>query len=223
MFFAFPHTRARFQYAHIRFFEREFGLEYTKFENRRMQEVYQAKTHKLSEVSGYVVWLRRNKAFLIVPTLTSPEPSVFCEIPDWINLEIPPDRAFVVTKGKWGYKVARGVEPSASPIFTVDHYKVTRPDLGSIRPDSTYHDFREILFEGLADVYPEVQDLVAHSIISSPKTLDRLGGLTLSVYNESKATSRVLLAYLKRFLPKEFLRQQALPSFSRADRSQHKA
>ncbi len=117
-------------------------------------------------------------------------------------MEIPPDRAFVAAKGKWGYKVARVPEPSASPVFTVDHYRITRPDLESIKPDTTYRDFREILFEGLTDVYPEVQDLVAHSIVSSPKTLDRLGGLTLSVYNESKVTSRVLLAYLKRFLPR---------------------
>lgn len=197
----------------VRFLEREFGIEYTSYERKRLNDVYNAITARSKELSGYVVWLNRRKAFLIVPTLTSPQPKVFCEIPDWIEFDIPPNNAFITVKGSWQYrpKISADRNIVASKIFSVEKYEQTKPDIDSFKPDITYDDFREILFESLQNVDYYLQDLIAHSFVSSPKTINRLGGLTLSFYNESKGTSRHMLRHLRRYLPKELSLQHNYP------------
>jgi hypothetical protein len=208
--FSFPNSPKRYQYAPIRFFEREFGLEYTKFEYTRKLEIHTAKVEKSKEVAGYVVWVKRKNAFLIVPTLTSPEPYIYCEIPDWMDSETPPERSFIIAKGKWTYKTRfKEGGTVTTQIFIAEYYKTIKPDLQAIKPDIKYKDFKGILFDALQNVDDPVQDLVSHSLVSSPKALGRLGGITLSLYNESRGTSRHLLAHLRRFLPKEFLRPRA--------------
>ncbi len=201
-----------FQYTPIQFFEREYGIEYTKYEFSRMREVYEARSKKLSEVSGYVAWLRVPKMFLILPTLTSPNPCIICEISK--EMQVPLERAFIRAKGTWRCRGAKEIEAfnriilSAEEIFTVDHYEIMIPEIDQIKQDINYHDFKGILFDAWSNVDEPIQDLIAHSIVSSPKMFDRRGGLTLSLYNEFRiSVSKRLVAHLRRFIPTE-LRQQ---------------
>lgn len=191
-----------------RYFEREFGIEFAPFEWKRKEAIRKAIINLSNEIAGYVRWFPSRTGFLLVPTLTTAEPSIFCAIEPTSSrgrIELPPDRSFIVAKGKWTYWPNGTSNPSQR--FMIESYQVTKPDIGEIKPDLSYKDCKEILFEGLYVVDSALQDLVTHSFVSSPHALGRTGGLSLSLYNEydgdKRGQSRMLQKYLSGFLPED--------------------
>lgn len=189
-----------------RYFEREFGIEFTPYELRRKDDIRKALINKSKEVSGYVRWLPAPNGFLIMPTTTTADPHIACVIEPWSGINRPPERSFINAKGKWSYW-ARGYSDSTSQRFIVTSFEEMKPDLGEMKPDLRYHDFKEILFEGIFNVDAATQDFIAHSFVSSPTSLGRIGGLSLSLYNEYDRHKKagILQRYLLGFLPKEVL------------------
>jgi hypothetical protein len=124
-------------------------------------------------------------------------------------IERPPDRSFIHAKGMWQFS---GSGTSPLQRFAVSEFVVIKPDIGDMRPDITFHDFQEIVFEGLTvEKYRDdtLTELLAYNLISSPTSLGRAGGLTFSLYNEYDADKRgqswLIQKYLTRSLPKEVI------------------
>lgn len=188
-----------------RYFERELGVEFTPFEARRKKEIIEAKKRRAAEVTGYVKWLSPPGTLLLLPTMTTGEPNVLCHMP--FGTARPPDRSFVTAKGSWTYFIRDGNFGAPLLIFNIESYSTSKPDIAEIKPDITYKEFRGTLFDGLYDVDEAVQDFLAHSLVSSPTSLGRLGGLSVSLYNEyeGKRKSALLQGYIAAHIPQEVL------------------
>jgi hypothetical protein len=84
-----------------RYFEREFGVEFTPYEFRRKNEIKSAIIQRAKEVSGYVKWLPAPGAFILMPTTTTAEPYIACFVePSGNGLKRPQERALIRAKGK---------------------------------------------------------------------------------------------------------------------------
>lgn len=190
-----------------RYFEREFGIEFAPFEWKRKEEMKEALRTGSKEIAGYVRWFPSRAGFLLVPTLTTADPCIFCAIEQASRVELPPERSFIIAKGKWTYWPTSAANPTQR--FVVEAYQVTKPEIGEIKPDLNYKDCREMLFEGLYVIDTALKDLILHSFVSSPTSLGRTGGLSLSLYNEydgdKRGQSRMLQKHLLEFLPEEVI------------------
>lgn len=196
-----------------RYFEREFGIEFAPFEWKRKEAMRNTIKVQSHEVSGYVRWFPARTGYLLVPTLTTSEPRIFCYPAPFGKQELPPERSFIIAKGSWTLWPNGTTNPSRR--FAVEEFNILRPEIGDIKPDLSYRDCREILFEALSVPDEPLKDLVTYSFISSPTALGRTGGLSLSLYNEydndKRGQSGMLQKYLLGFLPAEVVYSRSMP------------
>lgn len=223
-----PNEKPQYRYTKTRFIDREFGVEYTKFENEQMRHFSEERKKSVVEVTGYVSWVDARQ-FLLLPTKTVNSIYFICEVSE--GIEFPDNNQYVSCKGTWRYSLQSKKSAFGYPILVVEEIQKSQPDFGMIKPDITHKDFVEILFERWINVDEKTQNLIAQTLVSSPTMQDRAGGLTLSLFNLAKErTTDIFRADMKRFIPLEIRRDKplvfnvrelgikhALPSFGWSD------
>lgn len=198
-----PHEPAKYRQHRARLVDRLFGVEYTSFENRQIQNFDQIKKNSnLVEISGFVSWIDK-KQFLLLPTKTTAYPYIICEIET--GIAFPNDNQYVVLKGKWKYNIDLKKSLIANKILIVDDIVPVQPDFGIISPDIDRIDFEQNLFDGWINIDPLTQNFIAQSLISSPTTPLRAGGLTTSLFNHPRQQRLVNLLHsdIKRSIARE--------------------
>ena len=201
-----PYDIPSYQYAKTRFFEREHGIEFTKFELEQMKKFSESRKQDRVEISGYVVWSRPSY-FLLIPTSTTTNGSIICKVED--GLSYPDLNQYSTIRGSWQYDIIRN--KTIKVLFVTDIDK-TKHDFGKIKPDISPKDFIDILFEKWRNIRGTTKALIAQDFVSSPtSTAERTGGftLTLASYSKSNALS-MFLGDLNRFIPKDFTKNKSL-------------
>jgi len=199
-------TIPKYQYSKVRFFEREHGIEFSKFEFKQMKIFDEAYKQKRVEISGYVAW-SRPPYFLLLPTTTTPNRNIICKVED--ELSYPDLNQYSTIRGYWKIEIIRNKLVKVLFIEDIDN---TKPDFGKIKPDITPKDFVECLFEKWRNIRTTTKALIAQDFISSPtNTTDRTGGFTLTLASYSKKNaSNMFLRDLNRYIPEEFTKNKSL-------------
>jgi len=184
-----------------RWIERLFGFEYTPFELKQIKEFYKAKNNELTEISGFVSWIDRTK-FLLLPTRTTNSNYIVCEGIE--GLDFPPNNKFIAVKGKWKYD---GTVESIHKILVVEDIQLDTPDYKKFTPDIKPSEFQGNLFENWTNIDPIQQNFLAQYFISSPSLPNRVGGITVSLFNPPRQTMlvRLLNSDLRRSIAPELL------------------
>lgn len=127
----------RFKPLAARFWEREYGIEFEKWEWKLLSEFNKAKMAEFPTISGSVFAdykLGRN-CFLLFPARYLTNDFVLCECPPYIDL--PPNWSYVTVKGK--------------KIWSQDYYRIYVDEIAPAKfevpkSDVSFHDFQESLF-----------------------------------------------------------------------------
>lgn len=201
-----PSEIPKYQYTKTRFFEREHGIEFTKFEFDQIKKLATARKQANPEISGYVVW-SRPPYFLLIPTTTTANASIVCKVED--GLSYPDLNQFSTIHGSWQHEIIKG---KPVQVLVVEDIERTKEDFGKIKPDISPKDFVETLFEKWRNIRGTTKALIAQDFVSSPTSAaERTGGftLTLASYSKSNALS-IFLGDLNRFIPKDFTKNKSL-------------
>ncbi|MEX0862905.1 hypothetical protein [Nitrosopumilus sp.] len=201
-----PYDIPKYQYAKTRFFEREHGIEFTKFELEQMKKFSESRKQDRVEISGYVVW-SRPPYFLLIPTSTTTNGSIICKVEN--GLSYPDLNQYSTIRGNWQYDII--LNKTVKVLLVIDIDK-TKHDFGKIKPDISPKDFIDILFEKWRNIRGTTKALIAQDFVSSPtSTVERTGGFTLTIasYSKSNALS-MFLGDLNRFIPKDFTKNKSL-------------
>lgn len=203
-----PHELPKYQYTKTSFLDREFGIEYTKFENKQFHDFAEASKKELVEITGYVSWLDQNQ-FLLLPAKTTGSIYFICQIEE--GVEYPSHNQFISCKGTWKYVLQSKKSPLAYKVLNIEDIQPASPDFGIIKPDITTSDFTDILFERWTNVDENTQSLISQSLVSSPTNYERAGGFTLSFFNLAKERlANMFTSDLRRFIPTEILKNKPL-------------
>lgn len=198
----------KYRYARTRYLDREFGVEYTSFENKQMHDFAEAKKKQQVEISGYVSWLDQNR-FLLLPAKTTASVYLICQISD--GIEYPANNQYVSCKGTWKYALQSEGSALAYKVLSIEDIQPSSPDFGVIKPDITTNDFQGLLFERWTNVDENTQSLIAQSLVSSPTDSERAGGFTLSFFSLAKERlANMFVTDIRRFIPSEILRNKPL-------------
>ena len=201
-----PFDIPKYQYTKTRFFEREHGFEFTKFEFEQMKKFSDVRRQERVEISGYVVW-SRPPYFLLIPTTTTSNASIVCKVED--GLSYPDLNQYSTIRGTWQHEIIRGKPVQVLLVTNIDK---TKQDFGKMKPDISTKDFVDILFEKWRNIRGTTKALIAQDFVSSPtSTAERTGGFTLTIasYSKSHALS-MFLRDLNRFIPKDFTKNKSL-------------
>ena len=201
-----PRQPFRYTHSKARFFEREHGVEFTKFELRQMKDFAASKKYQKVSVTGYVAW-SKYPYFLLLPTTTTPNVYLICKVED--AMKYPDLNQYSTVRGRW--KVER-IKNKFEKILAIDDIDKTKQDFGIIKPDLSMKEFVGHLFDKWRNIGEESQILIAHDLVSSPTSIaERTGGFTLSVasYSKTRALS-MFLGDLGRSIPKDFTRNKSL-------------
>lgn len=175
-----PYEQEKFRHSRARLVDRLFGLEYTEFENNQIQSFNEAKRSLVVDITGFVSWIN-NKQFLLLPTRTTPNPYIICQIPD--DLHLPADNQYVTIKGNMIFEIESRTTGFAHKILQVEDIQPAKTDFGLVKPDISKKEFEQYLFDGWINIDPITQNFIAQSLVSSPTTAVRVGGLTTSLFN----------------------------------------
>ncbi|MDE2589942.1 MAG: hypothetical protein KGL95_09805, partial [Patescibacteria group bacterium] len=200
------YEKPQYRYTKTRFIDREFGVEYTKFENEQMRHFMEERKKTVVEITGYVSWIKGNR-FLLLPTKTVSNVYFICEMS--MGVDFPDNNQYVSCKGSWKYSLQSKTTTFGYQILVVEEIQKSKPDFGMIKPDITHKDFVKILFDRWINIDEKTQNLIAQTLISSPTMPDRAGGLTLSLFNLTKEKlTNVFREDIRRFLPSEIRRNK---------------
>ena len=201
-----PFDIPKYTYAKTRFFEREHGIEFTKFELEQMKKFVDVRKQDRVEISGYVVW-SRPPYFLLIPTTTTANGSIICKVED--GLSYPDLNQYSTIRGSWIYEIIRNKPVKVLLVTDIDK---TKQDFGKIKPDITTKDFVDILFEKWRNIRGTTKALIAQDFVSSPTAnTERTGGFTLTIASYSKSNALTMfLGDLNRFIPKDFTKNKSL-------------
>jgi len=203
-----PFEVPKYQYSKTRFLDREFGVEYTPFENKQIRDFSEARKKTLVEITGYVSWLDQNR-FLLLPSKTTSSVYFICQIEE--GVEYPSHNQFISCKGTWKYALQSKKSALAYKILNIEDIQPASPDFGIIKPDITTNDFTDLLFERWTNVDENTQSLIAQSLVSSPTNSERAGGFTLSFFNLAKERlANSFTSDLRRLIPSEILKNKNL-------------
>jgi hypothetical protein len=191
---------ARFKPLAARFWEREYGIEFNKWEWKLLSEFNQAKMAEFPTISGFVISdyrLGRNR-FLLVPTQHLTNDFVICECPPYIDL--PSNWSYVTVKGK--------------KIVFRDYYEIFVDEVVPAkfevpRPEIEFKDFQESLFVQWSGIDSPLRELLAFEFVSCPPlfALGQVGGINLSLYDGTgEGLSKRLLKYFKNIIPDDFVK-----------------
>ena len=193
--------RQRYRYSKVRFFEREHGTEFLRFEMDQMRRFAAAKkTHGDAELDGYVAWARL-PYFVLIPAPTVHNIHVVCRAGH--GVPYPDMNRFSTVRGKMGPAVLP--DGRVEPVMQADDVRGADPGFGRIEPEISYGDFVGLLFEKWRNVADTTQQLIAHTLVSSPDLpCQRTGGFTVTIDALSKRTILdTLVGDLRRFIPPE--------------------
>src|SRR6185437_8884703 len=174
-----PYKQEKYRHKRARLADRLFGLEYTEFENNQIKNFDEAKRSSIVDITGFVSWINK-KRFLLLPTRTTPNPYLICQIPD--GLHLPADNQYVTIKGKMVFEIESRTTGFAHKILEVEDIQPAKSDFGLVKPDISRKDFEQYLFDGWINIDPITQNFIAQSLVSSPTTAARVGGLTTSLF-----------------------------------------
>ena len=193
--------KQRYQHSRVRFFEREHGTEFLRFEMDQMRRFAAAKKARGdAELDGYVAWMRP-PYFVLLPTPTTSSIYMVCRAAD--GVPYPDMNAFSTVRGRIGPAVLPGGR--ADHVLQAEEIAGARPGFGEITPEIPQKEFVGLLFEKWRNVAETTQQLVAHTLTSSPDMPGRrTGGFTVTIDALSKsAILSTLAADLRRFVPAE--------------------
>ena len=191
----------RYRHSRVRFFEREHGTEFLRFEMDQMRRFAAAKKARGEiELDGYAAWALP-PYFVLVPAPTVHSIHVVCRAGR--GVPYPDMNGFSTVRGRMG--------PAVLPDGRVDHVlqaddvRGADPGFGRIEPEMSYGDFVGLLFEKWRNVADTTQQLIAHTLLSSPDLPGRrTGGFTVTI---DALTKRAILddlaGDLRRFVPAE--------------------
>jgi hypothetical protein len=191
----------RFRPIKARFWEREFGAEFNRWEFTLLKDFNQAKLAKYPVISGTVITDSKlgKERFLLIPAPYLNQDFVFCVCPPSISL--PSDWSYVTISGK--------------KRWLRDHYEIWVDDISPIKletpskPEIEFKDFQESLLLQWSGIESPLRELLAFEFISSPALpmLQQTGGLNLSMYDGTGiGLSKKLLRYFRRVIPPEMVR-----------------
>ena len=193
--------RQRYQRSRVRFFEREHGAEFLRFEMDQMRRFAAAKKARgKAELDGYVAWMRP-PYFVLLPAPTAPGIHVVCRAGD--GVPYPDLNAFSTVRGRIGPDVLPG--GLVGHVLQAEGIERAKPGFGQIVPEISHKEFVGLLFEKWRNVSETAQQLIAHTLTSSPDLPGRrTGGFTVTIDALSKsAILAALAADLRRFVPAE--------------------
>jgi len=201
-----PAPRPKYQYSTVRFFEREHGIEFTKYELDQMQHFAEARKQEHVEITGYVAWCRP-PYFLLLPTTTTPNGRIICKVEDGLNY--PDLNQYSTIRGNWKVDI---LKKKLEKVLVVSDIVKTKQDFGKIKPDISTKDFVDILFEKWRNIRGTTKALISQSFVSSPTTMtERTGGFTLTFASYSKKNALdMFLRDLNRFIPADFTKNKSL-------------
>jgi hypothetical protein len=219
----------KYLHSRARLVDRLFGIEYTKFEMRQIQEFDAARKKQEVDLTGFVSWIDK-KQFLFLPTRTTNCIYIICQTREGVNF--PSNNQYVTIKGK----IQPTLDKKSHSIYKTliaETITPTKEDFGKIDPDISQKDFEQTLFDGWINIDPITQNLIAQNYVSSPTTSERAGGITLSLFNPPRNQRVVnsLHADIRRLIPPEIYgtrdpvfdvheldRKHSLPSFNWSER-----
>ena len=193
--------RPSYERSRVRFFERQHGTEFLRFEMEQMRRFAAAKkTLGDAELDGYVAWMRP-PYFVLLPAPTASGIYVVCRALD--GVPYPDMNAFSTVRGRMGPAVLPGGR--ADHVLQAKEIERARPGFGRIEPEISHKEFVGLLFEKWRNVSETAQQLIAHTLTSSPGLPGRrTGGFTVTIDALSKsAILAALAADLRRFVPAE--------------------
>ena len=201
-----PPSIPKYQYSKVRFFEREHGTEFLKFELEQMRRFADARKQERVEIDGYVSWCRP-PFFILLPTTTTSNGYIICKVEN--ELSYPDLNQFSIISGRWIIEIIRN---KPIKVLLVSDIHKTKPDFGKIKPDIPPKEFVGILFDKWRNLENATEKLIAQSLVSSPTSLaERTGGFTLTLANFSKKNALTMfMADLRRFIPKDFVKNRSL-------------
>lgn len=199
-------TIPKYQYSRVRFFEREHGTEFLRFELAQMKRFADARKQDRVEIDGYVSWCRP-PFFILLPTTTTPNGYIICKAED--GQSYPDLNQFSTLSGRWTVEI---IKAKPTKILLVSDIHNTKPDFGKIKPDIAQKEFVGILFDQWRNIRDTTEDLIAQSMISSPTlAAERAGGFTLTLANYSKKNALIMLmGDLRRFIPADLVKNRSL-------------
>lgn len=202
----------RFKPLTARFWEREYGIEFEKWEWKLLSEFNKAKMAEFPTISGFLIAdykLGRN-CFLLIPAQHLTNDFVLCECPPYMDL--PPNWSYVTVKGK--------------KIWFRDYYmiyvdEITPAKFEVPKSDVSFHDFQESLFIQWSGIDSPLRELLAFEFVSCPPifALGQVGGINLSLYDGTgEGLSKKLLKYFRSIIPADFVKGRSgvieIPEFS---------
>ena len=193
--------RQRYQRSRVRFFEREHGAEFLRFEMDQMRRFAAAKKARgKAELDGYVAWMRP-PYFVLLPAPTAPGIHVVCRAAD--GVPYPDLNAFSTVRGRIGPDILPG--GLVGHVLQAAAIERAKPGFGQIVPEISHKEFVGLLFEKWRNVAETTQQLIAHTLTSSPDLPGRrTGGFTVTIDALSKSAALdALAADLRRFVPSE--------------------
>lgn len=193
--------RHRYRYSRVRFFEREHGTEFLRFEMDQMRRFAAARKARGDiELDGYVAWMRP-PYFVLFPAPTVSEIHLVCRA--GYGVPYPDMNAFSTVKGKIGPDILP--DRRIGYVLQAEGIGDARPGFGQIAPEISHKDFVGLLFEKWRNVAETTQQLIAHTLTSSPGVpCRRTGGFTVTIDALTKSASLGTLASdLRRFMPSE--------------------
>lgn len=193
--------KQRYQHSRVRFFEREHGTEFLRFEMDQMRRFAAAKRARGEvELDGYVAWIRPPH-FVLFPAPTAHGVYVACRAAP--GVPYPDMNGFSTVRGRMGPAVLP--DGSVGPVLRADDIGAADPGFGRIAPDISHGEFVGLLFEKWRNVADTTQQLVAHTLTSSPGLPGRrTGGFTVTIDALSKrAILDSLVGDLRRLVPSE--------------------
>lgn len=190
----------RFKPLAPRFLEREYGIEFNKWEFQILSEFNQAKKANYPTISGRVITNPRlgSTQFLLIPALHLIQDFVICECPP--SMVVPASGSYVTVKGK-------------KKCFQ-DHCKIMVEDIipakfEAPKPEIGFKDFQELLFLQWNGIDSPLRELLGFEFVSCPPlfALRQVGGLNLSLYDGTgMGLSKKILRYFRNVIPSEIIK-----------------
>lgn len=179
-----------------RFWEREFGSEFNRWEMQLLRDFAQAKRAVQTVIFGTVVADRKlgRGQFILIPAPYLTQDYVLCVCPS--GLPAPANWSYVKVSGRrrcFGNRYEIFVE-SISPA------KMKMP----LKPEIDFKDFQDLLLIQWAGINSPLRELLAFEMVSSPPlfALGQVGGLNVSLYDGTESRlSKKLLQNLGNIIP----------------------
>lgn len=191
----------RFKPIKPRFWKREFGGEFLKWEFQLLKEFNHAKKADRPVISGTVIADSRlgRGRFLLIPAQYLTQ--------DWVLCVCPPS---ISIPANWSYRTIYGKKQRFK-----DHYEIIVDDVlpakieMPIKPEIGFKDFQDLLLTQWSGIGPLLRELLAFEFVSSPPIfpLRQAGGLSLSIYDGTGIKlAKKLLRYFRYIIPSEITR-----------------